>query len=51
MIKYINCFGYWADCNALGKDKKCLHLETCKSDWIKSGGRVGGIFDEITEVK
>lgn len=41
-----NYFGWWADCASLDRDTTCPDKEKCKEDWIKSGGRVGGMFDK-----
>ena len=50
MIENIDCFGWFADCCALNKDGDCPKRDACKNDWIKSGGRLGGIFDKIMDI-
>ncbi len=45
------CKGWWADGMALDICEGCLMLKDCKEDWIKNGGRMGGIFDKEMEKK
>lgn len=43
------CFGWYADGEGLNICNRCRIKKECKTEWEKTGGQVGKIFDKEKE--